>query len=364
MATYIPLRLANQMNIRSFPYKNVWTRTIEQLSLEIDDALEFLWFNTDLLDPEYTGKYRDINDLLLRSRSDMYKIMTGNSKIPKNPEKDRSLSAELFSSWLIPSKWSENKQVYKFDAELELSLADSEEIHLPVRILDRIPYYTFYLEFAEDGIFKDNFHGAFIHVVRKDTGYLVYIERVKEDGRVMFGTLPLVAENNENATFLFRKEQFSCDDTDRNADWKEFGFFIINALLYLCADNAEVQESEVTKSTYKPRKEIKNKFSEIRQWECGYRYGASIRKKKVNHKKSERNQDEQTEFHMKIKRALPAHTRRAHWHHYWIGPRSGERKLILHWIAPVFVSGTESGVAVVHRVDKKGFGCVANVFDT
>lgn len=85
----------------------------------------------------------------------------------------------------------------------------------------------------------------------------------------------------------------------------------------------------------------------------GYRYGASIRKKKVNYEKSERNQDEQTEFCIKIKRSLPSHTRRAHWHHYWIGPKSGERKLILHWIAPVFVSGTESGVAVVHKVNQK-----------
>lgn len=352
MGTYIPLELARQMNIRKFPYNNVWTRTIDQMSADINDALEFLWFDTDLLDPEYKGKYEFVNNLLLEKRSEMYKMMTGSSKIPKNPEEDRGLSAELFSSWLTPSKWAENKQVYKFDAELEMSLADSEEIHLPVRILDRLPYHTFYLEFAPDGIFRNNFHGAFVHIVQKETGYLVYIERVKEDGRVMFGSLPLVAEDNQDATFLFSKEHFLCDEScERNIDWREFGFFLINALLYLCADNAEVQESAVTKSTYKPRKEIKNKFSEVRQWECGYRYGAEIRRKKMNRKKEEGvDKAAASTTSLRIRRSLPAHTRRAHWHHYWTGPRTGERKLILHWIAPVFVSGTECGVAVVHNV--------------
>lgn len=339
------------MNLDDFPYNNKWTEAIKRALAENDDILQFVWYDTDFLNQDYTGRYKYVNDILLKNRSQMYKAMTGSADIPKDPDEDRSLAAELFSSYLVPNKWAANKQVYKFDADLELSLADSEKIHLPVRILDRLPYYTFYLEFASDGIFCNNFHGAFVHIVRKDTGYLVYIERIKEDGRVMFGTLPLVAENNEDATFLFSREHFPCDiSSERNVDWREFGFFLINALLYLCADNAEVQESAITKATYKPRKEIRNKFSEIRQWECGYRYGAEIRRKKIIREKKDDLDKPVKKTDLRIRRSLPAHTRRAHWHHYWTGPRSGERKLILHWIAPVFVSGTESGVAVVHKV--------------
>ncbi len=347
---YTPLYFAKIMDLNSQSYNNKWTRAIKQTLLNIDDVLLFIWYDTDFINPSYEGKFKYINDILLSGRSQMYKMMTGNDEIPEDLEEDRALAAELFSSYLMPNKWAANKQVYKFDSELELALADSEEIKLPVRILDRLPYQTFYLEFAEDGIFRKNFHGAFINIVRKENGYLFYTERVKEDGRVMFGKAALVPNDNEDGIFIFDKNVFSCDESDRNVDWTEFCFYMLNALLYLCADNAEIQESSVTKNTYHPSGRIKNRFSEIRQWECGYRYGSEIRSQKKQKKSSDNCKGQTSELNICVKRSLPAHTRRAHWHHYWTGPRNGERKLILHWIPPVYVSGTECQAAVVHKV--------------
>ena len=178
----------------------------------------------------------------------------------------------------------------------------------------------------------------------------MYTERVKEDGRVMFGRAALVPNDNEDGIFIFDKNDFSCDESDRNVDWTEFCFYMLNALLYLCADNAEIQESSVTKNTYHPSGRIKNKFSEIRQWECGYRYGSEIRSQKKQKKSSDNCKGQTSELNIRVKRSLSAHTRRAHWHHYWTGPMNGERKLILHWIPPVYVSGTECQVAVIHKV--------------
>ena len=347
---YTPLYFAKIMDLNSHPYNNKWTRAIKQTLLNIDDVLLFIWYDTDFMNPSYNGKFKYINDILLSGRSQMYKMMTGNGEIPEDPEEDRALAAELFSSYLMPNKWAANKQVYKFDSELELALADSEEIKLPVRILDRLAYQTFYLEFCEDGIFRKNFHGAFINIIRKENGYLLYTERVKEDGRVMFGKAALVPNDNEDGIFIFDKNDFSCDESDRNVDWTEFCFYMLNALLYLCADNAEIQESSVTKNTYHPSGRIKNKFSEIRQWECGYRYGSEIRSQKKQKKSSDNCKGQTSELNIRVKRSLSAHTRRAHWHHYWTGPMNGERKLILHWIPPVYVSGTECQVAVIHKV--------------
>lgn len=215
---YTPLYFAKIMDLNSQSYNNKWTRVIKQTLLNIDDVLLFIWYDTDFMNPSYEGKFKYINDILLSGRSQMYKMMTGNDEIPEDPEEDRALAAELFSSYLMPNKWAANKQVYKFDSELELALADSEEIKLPVRILDRLPYQTFYLEFAEDDIFRKNFHGAFINIVRKENGYLLYTERVKEDGRVMFGKAALVPNDNEDGIFIFDKNDFSCDESDRNVD--------------------------------------------------------------------------------------------------------------------------------------------------
>ena len=125
---------------------------------------------------------------------------------------------------------------------------------------------------------------------------------------------------------------------------------MLNTSLYLCADNAEIKESPVTKNTYHPGKQVKNKFSEVRQWECGYRYGSSIRAQKKQKGTPFRRNDQISSLTVRVKRLLPAHTRRAHWHHYWVGPKTGERKLILHWIPSVYVSETDTQVAVIHNV--------------
>lgn len=44
------------------------------------------------------------------------------------------------------------------------------------------------------------------------------------------------------------------------------------------------------------------------------------------------------------------HVRRAHWHHFWEGPKGGDRRLIVHWIPPTIV-GAGNLIPTVHEVD-------------
>lgn len=44
------------------------------------------------------------------------------------------------------------------------------------------------------------------------------------------------------------------------------------------------------------------------------------------------------------------HIRRAHWHHFWEGPRSGARRLVVRWLPPTFV-GTGEIIPTVHSID-------------
>jgi hypothetical protein len=44
------------------------------------------------------------------------------------------------------------------------------------------------------------------------------------------------------------------------------------------------------------------------------------------------------------------HIRRAHWHHFWEGPRSGSRRLVVRWLPPTFV-GTGEIIPTIHSID-------------
>lgn len=351
---YTPLRYAQLMDASTLPDIG-FTGIIRRLISESDDVMKFLWYDTNFMNPDYTGPYRYINEYLFKYRSELYKILTGNATIPKSKDRDRNLAADIFSTHYIVTAWARSKQVYKFDAELELSLTSTEEVELPVRILDRLPYHTFYVDFADEGIFKSNYHGAFLHIVPEQAGYLVFVMIVKDDGHSRSSKMALVPGDDPDGTFFFSKENFA--DTDCincDLDWTTFVLFIVNALLYLCANNSEVEESILTKQTYRPSKTIKNRFSEVRQWECGYRYGAAVRKSKANGKGSLQNNNEtvpQDARKIHSRRTVIEHVRRAHWHHYWTGKRDEERKLILHWIPPTIVRGQKCDAAVIHKVE-------------
>ena len=47
------------------------------------------------------------------------------------------------------------------------------------------------------------------------------------------------------------------------------------------------------------------------------------------------------------------HTRRGHWHHYWVGSdKDNSRKLILKWTAPMFIGGgSDDTIATVNKIE-------------
>lgn len=347
---YTPLYFAKIMDVKREPNTDKTIGILQKIVEDGGDLMTFMWYDTDFLNPDYHGKYKYVNDFLQKYRSRLYKSLTGDAKIPSDPEQDHALAAEAISSIIMVNHWTQNKQVYSFDPELELSLADTEEIKLPIRVLDRLPYRSFYVDFADNGIFKSNFDGAFINIVPEQNGYIVYTMRVKSDGRSMSGETAMIPKCDEDGIFFFTKDDITCDNgDDRNVDWQIFGFFMLNALLYLCADNRDVIESETTKHTYRPSQTVKNKFSEVRKWECGYRYGNTIRKERKNTVKEDHTA-EKGPIEKSQRRRMVTHTRRAHWHHYWTGKRDEGRTLILHWIAPTIINGDKIDTATIHKV--------------
>lgn len=90
----------------------------------------------------------------------------------------------------------------------------------------------------------------------------------------------------------------------------------------------------------------------VKNYEVGYRVGALLRKGAAARYRSSAADGESG-------RTVIPHLRRAHWHHYWTGPKSDpeKRELVVRWIHPVLVGGKET-IPTVRPV----VGDVADVF--
>ena len=128
-----------------------------------------------------------------------------------------------------------------------------------------------------------------------------------------------------------------------------FRLFLLQFLMYLSSKEADVIESSETIKTYKPSSLVKNKYSEVRKWNVGCRYGEKIR----SYQKNKMQQYENSESSQNGKRP---HIRKAHWERYHVG--EGRKDIITKWKEPVFVNGDFNDiVANIHVVTNKEADC-------
>ncbi len=143
---------------------------------------------------------------------------------------------------------------------------------------------------------------------------------------------------------------------------KEYQILVTQILNYLSSTEPDIHENEQTKVTYKPKPKNTNKsrtedkFSEIRKWDVGIRFGTAVRKWRLSEKAMPDSSDakdtgETTDRKQRKNYRLRPHTRKAHWSHYWYG--SGDNKVRRpKWIAATFVnvgSKQEKTPVVIHK---------------
>lgn len=110
---------------------------------------------------------------------------------------------------------------------------------------------------------------------------------------------------------------------------------LVALVLYLCAENAEVRDPAGRRERPENPRPQRTKGG-LRlfpppaptTWEVGYRTGAAL-------EAAGARDEEQGGTHASPR----AHVRRAHWHHYWTGPRSGEQVAVIRWVAPTLIGG-------------------------
>ena len=275
-----------------------------------------------------------------------------------------TLCAELTALWT----WRRTKIVYTFDPDLAAALAaQAEDVKdtdiLPCELLIHLPYPCIYIKTPvllerTDGFFvfaeyDENHDRAELRIqwLTDDMEYsiaqLLHLLPGKTIKDCILDTIHTTQEN--------LGEEIKLQDVDVNV--ARVILSAIQLILYIVSENAEIdtvpppmERDRTDGKVTSLRKSQKDKASQVKEMSVGVRIGSALRK---------------------VRRAAPSgksagtggtkrsHTRRGHWHHYWTGPKQGERTLVLKWTAPTIIhpdAGVGDNVVIYPVKQDKGGG--------
>ena len=319
---------------------------------------------------------------------------------------------QLIRTQVLIRSWAKFRKAYVFDKDLALSLCDMKnEVMIPLCLPKLMPFPTVYFELPDVSPLN-SYSGVFI-TLRKDYGIKrisnenvrilqvlsdqslnvtddtrIWLNRqlnyniadrdaVKEEDYLSLHLL-FVGNNKDymgfNETFTFIDpisadengfctitkdsiyEKICRDEFDDKEKLADTIMFILNALMYLGAKNADITTRKTSGvKKLKPRGKNKKKRLEFEDTdielnECGFIYGASVRSYMAREQQKEREYEEKTGN----RRPMRPHPVRAHYQHYHTGKGRKEISWILK--SPYYnygSIGTEAEpITNVSRVEK------------
>ena len=234
--------------------------------------------------------------------------------------------------------WGYGKGVYDIDTTIGDSVIESSIDSIPQEILERMPYDCLFIPYKVNDCV-----GVFFHriVVGSQVGFgFLMVKsgwpfRSATEPDFTAGVVDLDITTNIDSIFANK----SASQVSDPATFRAY----LNLLLLLCCKNVDI----VGRTTSRPGPSFDKRTgsplvtSDVRHWDVGSRQGAALRASYAS-----QTQTEQIAGHASPR----AHVRRAHWHHFWTGPKdSVDRKLALNWVAPVLV-GIGETVETHHAV--------------
>lgn len=261
--------------------------------------------------------------------------------------------------------WRKSKEVYQFDPDLEAVLFEQDDLSLPAEILYQLPYNCLYISSrVAAGIIGFFAHLEYdINTARPELRFLFVAEDydwigvpVHLDHQNLLDSMDAVRQEGIRQTFQRHDaDTLIALEKSQEKDNKFVRDVLVRAMqlvLYICAANSAIEPSP-EQALYTRRSDvIKDRYSEIRKWDVGVRIGQAIRGYRDNLQAEGPKKEGQPN---NPRRPVAAHIRRAHWHHFWIGPKKepGERKLIVKWIPHLYIGGSEEdSPIVIHPVKK------------
>lgn len=352
--TYAPIKFVNSNPLDIDEFTFFKEQLIEAGCKKISDISEdeFILFcvSDNFFDPKYTGEYKDINNAMIKIGLNIFTKF----KLTEDYFKKANVIAEVRDMFLMPlliDKWSRNKQIYKPDKDFANALLMTENLEISRYMLENLPYNHFYVDLSECEVFKP-IDGFFMHIVHLENGCNITIYLLQQtEKEVIFFSYYNDCKYNDKDIISFDINKMYNVDIDKdfnifpnmvneafvNKDYKlnraQITLFGLQLLAYLSSKDPQVQESYFTKNTYKkpdPHFRPKNKFSELRMWEVGTKYGLSYRQQIKKHKN----------YKINGRKSPIPHLRRAHWQRYWVG--RGRINCITKWIEPTFVNASDN----------------------
>lgn len=273
---------------------------------------------------------------------------------------------DVFTQFVILDKWIRNKQVLRPDATFAKYLCETEKLQIQKDTFENLPFNTFYIDLENCN--KDNVFGDAV-------GIFVNIMPIENEGEMMLSLYELMPSNITVSQYL----SFNMKACPKDIETAEFGevdiietvpaavknestpvktrinskltiTLVLQLISYMKVAKPDIVPSPEMKSTYRPKAEIKNKYSEIYKQDVGIRIGKTITDKIKAMKKAKKEQEKEA-LSKGHKPPVP-HFRRAHWHRYWTG--KGRTVCELRWIEPVFVCGSYSSDSatdvIIHNI--------------
>lgn len=217
-----------------------------------------------------------------------------------NNEEAKNCALRLF----VLGEWRISKQVYSFSKELYDLICEAEDFQIDTQIFEYLPYSCFYIEFENDM----NIHGMFVKYVNdfiNNDMCFIFLNNSGQHSLIHFNF-----KDGQDLEDAVNKVTKKWEEKENIRTAISFGF---QACMYLCAKNCDIRENSEQQKIYKKNNRIKNKYSEIRKWDIGYRITKESEKSVSQRIVSEKWEET-------CRRNRPRqHWRRAHWHTYWVG---------------------------------------------
>ena len=256
--------------------------------------------------------------------------------------------------YMVPAlaAWRQSKEVYTFDPDLADALYEqASDTKIPCDVLMRLPFYCVYIDsgkyrfFAhlENDVNDGRWELRFVRICDNGEPCASYLhlgdftldESIAAGLNESLYQMEHIGENKGAAAMLERmiggnSFRSGYEDVLDRGKLSE----MLQLVLYICADNADVVQPYGNKQTYRKPSSgvVKDKYREVRQWDTGYYVGSALRKERGGSCSEEKRPNQGG-----TKRP---HMRRGHWHHYWRG-KDGQKELVLHWVLPIFVNGPD-----------------------